>query len=516
MLLARLTDRLRGRTSEWSLALGITAFAFVLRIWDLGRPHSFEFDETYYAKDAWSLLHFGYARDYVTNADQHILAGHTLGQWQQSPEMIVHPEVGKWLIALGIKVFGMNPFGWRIASAVIGALMVLLMIRFAKRITGSTLLATIAGLLMCFDGLQLVLSRLALLDIYVAFFTLLAVHCMVADRQWGRARLSGDGGWTTVLWWRPWRLAAGVSWGLAIGSKWTPIYALLAFCIVMWLWDTGARRRLGARRAWLVAAIRDGLPAVGYILLVGGLVYLATWTGWLINHHAYEQYLSSTQYGPAWGSYTKQPEGGWLSQTWRAFHDLANYHYDVYRFHTLFLNNSHHVYQSEPQGWLILNRPVGVDAQLNIAPGAQGCTAAAGSTCLRQVILLGTPALWWLAALAGIWALVTWVFRRDWRYTVVVLGVLSTWVPWAQYDDRPIFSYYAIASEPFLILGLVLLLGQILGRERTGRRRKIGAVIVGAVVALIAVNFWWFWPIYTDGLLTNSQWLARIWFVRWI
>lgn len=498
------------------MALAITTLAFILRVWDLGRPHSMEFDETYYAKDAWSLLHFGYARDYVTNADTHILAGHTAGQWASTPEMIVHPEVGKWLIAVGIKAFGMNPFGWRIASAVIGSLMVLLMIRFAKRITGSTLLASIAGLLMCFDGLQLVLSRLALLDIYVAFFTLLAVHCMVADRQWGRARLTGDGGWLSDLWWRPWRLAAGVSWGLALGSKWTPIYALAAFCIVMWLWDTGARRRLGAKRAWLVAAIKDGLPAVGYILVAAGVVYLATWTGWLLNHHAYERYLSSTQYGPPWGSYIKAPEGGWLSQTVRAFHDLANYHYDVYRFHTQFLNTSHHVYQSAPQGWLILNRPVGVDAQLNIAAGAQGCTAAAGSTCLRQVILLGTPALWWLAVLAGIWALVTWIFRRDWRYTVVVIGVLTTWLPWGQYDDRPIFSYYAIASEPFLIVGLVLLLGQILGKERVGRRRQVGAAIVGLVVALVAVNFWWFWPVYTDGLLTNDQWLARIWFVRWI
>ena len=517
MLPAQLTVRLRAWSSEWALALGITAFAFVLRVWDLGRPHSFEFDETYYAKDAWSLLHFGYARDYVTNADNHILAGHTLGQWQQTPEMIVHPEFGKWLIAMGIDAFGMNPFGWRIASAVVGSLMILLMIRFTRRITGSVLLGSIAGLLMCFDGLQLVLSRLALLDIFVAFFTLLAVHCMVADRQWGRARLTGDGGWFSSLWWRPWRLAAGVSWGLALGSKWSPVFVMAGFCIVMWLWDTGARRRLGAKRAWLIAGVMDALPALVSILLVAGIVYLATWTGWLLHHATYEQYLSNTQYshGP-WGSYTKAPEGSWFSQIFRAFRDLGHYHHDIWNFSTEGLRNSHHVYQSEPQGWLILNRPVGVDAQLNIAPGAQGCTAAAGSTCLRQVILLGTPALWWLAALAGIWALVMWVFRRDWRYTVVVVGVLLTWLPWTNYDDRPIFIYYAIVTEPFLILGLVLLLGQILGRERTGRRRQIGAAIVGLVVALIAVNFWWFWPVYTDGLLTNTQWLQRIWFVRWI
>ena len=67
-----------------------------------------------------------------------------------------------------------------------------------------------------------------------------------------------------------------------------------------------------------------------------------------------------------------------------------------------------------------------------------------------------------------------------------------------------------------MILDLVLLLGQILGSERTGARRQAGAWIVGAVVALVAVNFWWFWPIYTDGLLTNHQWLQRIWFIRWI
>ena len=133
MLATQIALRLRGRAGEWTVALAITAFAFALRVWDLGRPHSFEFDETYYAKDAWSLLHFGYARNYVSGADAHILAGHTLGQWQSTPEMIVHPEVGKWLTSLGIAAFGMNPFGWRIVSAVIGTLMVLLMIRFTRR-----------------------------------------------------------------------------------------------------------------------------------------------------------------------------------------------------------------------------------------------------------------------------------------------------------------------------------------------------------------------------------------------
>ncbi len=174
----------------WVGTVAVTLLAAFLRLWHLGKPHAFEFDETYYAKDAWALLHFGYSQNYVENANDEILAGHTDGLWNGVPNMVVHPEVGKWLIALGEHIFGMTPFGWRVSSAIVGSLMVMVMIRLARRVTRSTLLGLVAGLLMCFDGLQLVLSRLALLDIFVAFFVLCAVSCMVADRDWGRARMA--------------------------------------------------------------------------------------------------------------------------------------------------------------------------------------------------------------------------------------------------------------------------------------------------------------------------------------
>ena len=174
----------------WTASIGITLLAFFLRLWKLGSPKVFEFDETYYAKDAWSLLHFGYARGYVDDANDKILDGSTSGQWTGSPSMIVHPEVGKWLIALGEKAFGMDPFGWRIAAAVVGSLMVLVMCRLARRMTGSTALGLVAGLLLSLDGLEFVLSRLALLDIFLAFFILCAVSCVVADRDWYRDKLA--------------------------------------------------------------------------------------------------------------------------------------------------------------------------------------------------------------------------------------------------------------------------------------------------------------------------------------
>ena len=101
---ARPRSRFEDPFVGWTATLSITLLALFLRLWKLGTPHAFEFDETYYAKDAWSLWHFGYARDYIDNdggvANKHILNGQTTGLWKPDASMTVHPEVGKWLIGL--------------------------------------------------------------------------------------------------------------------------------------------------------------------------------------------------------------------------------------------------------------------------------------------------------------------------------------------------------------------------------------------------------------------------------
>ncbi|MCZ4499974.1 MAG: pmt [Marmoricola sp.] len=509
----------------WAATIGVTMVAAFLRLWNLDYPKALLFDETYYAKDAWSLVHHGYVTNYVADANNQILAGHVDGLWTKDPNMIVHPEVGKWLIGLGELVGGMTPFGWRLAPAIVGALMVMVMIRLARRVTGSTMLGLVAGVLMCFDGLQFVLSRLALLDIFQAFFVLCAVSCLVADRDWFRDRLAraaeaGDGvleGWGPRLLWRPWLLATGLMWGLAIGTKWASVYPMAAFGLMFWIWCSGARRSFGVRRPLLRAAVLDALPGLAYLVLLPVIVYVATWTGWLMHAGVYEKYLSRTQYGPYWGSYIEHDAHGFFPELGQSLRSLWHYHVAVYNFHTKFLNNATHVYQSNPLGWLILNRPVGVDAQNGIAAGVQGCKATGGDTCLREVVLLGTPALWWFSTVALIWSAISWIGRRDWRYGLVVVGALVTWLPWLQYDDRPIFSYYAIVIEPFLILGAVLLLGEILGKAGAdARRRKIGAICAGVVVVAVIVNFAYFWPVYTDGLLSKTDWAHRLFLRRWV
>jgi dolichyl-phosphate-mannose--protein O-mannosyl transferase len=528
---ARGPRRLEDPVVAWSAAVGIGLFALFLRLWRLGTPHVFEFDETYYAKDAWSLLHFGYAKEYVGGADGRILDGTVTGIWKDEPSMIVHPEVGKWLIALGEKAFGMDPFGWRFSAAVAGALMVVVMVRLGRRLTGSTALGCVAGLLLSLDGLHLVLSRLALLDIFVALFLLCGVSCLVNDRAWHRARMSrllpagraAPGSWGPVrgLLLRPWLLAAGVSFGLALGTKWEVAYPLAAFGLVVWVWSAGARRSFGVRRALLRSAVVDGVPAFLQLVVVALLVYLVSWTGWLLHAHEYETHLSATQYthadgGRDWPTRT-EPDAHGLGELTQSLRSLAHYHRDVYVFHTQFLNGATHTYASNPAGWLLLNRPVGVAADTDIKPGQQGCDAPRGSTCLRQVLLLGNPVIWWGGVVALLFAAAMWLGARDWRYGLTLLGTASTWLPWLMYDNRPIFSFYAIVTLPFLVLAITLALGRVVGPSVVpGARRTVGVVAAGSYVVLALVAFAWFWPVWTDGLLTHREWLDRIWFSRWI
>ena len=511
----------------WAATLAVTAVAAALRLWHLGRPNELLFDETYYAKHAWSMWLFGWVRSFPEDADARIVEGTTRGPqvFEADPTLIVHPELGKWLIALGEGAFGMDSFGWRISSAVAGTLMVLLMVRFVRRITGSTAIGAFAGLLLALDGMALVLSRLALLDIFVAFFLLAAIYCLVRERESRQLRLAarldahaGRGlGPLRGLLLRPWLLAAGAMFGASLACKWSNIFALAAFGLLVWAWDALARRRAGVRWAWAKSLLLDAGPAALQLVGAAAVVYVLSWTGWLIHAEEFEQAFRNTQYGADWGAYLDRDAQGFLPELQQSLRSLWNYHQDVYTFHRDFLDDATHTYQSNPWGWLVLERPVGIDAQLDIQPGDQGCTAPEGSDCLRQVLLLGTPAVWWAgcaAALSSLWfALV----KRDWRDGIVVVGVLATWLPWLPYADRPVFSFYAINSLPFLVLALALAARRIIAPSAASvRRRRIGAAVVGVYVALVIANAVWLWPIWTDQLVTHDEWLRRIWFDSWI
>src|SRR5437764_13399691 len=132
----------------WLAPLLVTAFGTFLRFNRLRVPRALIFDETYYVKDAWSILQHGVELNLVPNANTIIQAGHTnifapCNGTAACGEYVVQPEIGKLLIAAGEWLFGLNSFRWRVATAVFGSLAIRLICRSARRITGSTLLACV-------------------------------------------------------------------------------------------------------------------------------------------------------------------------------------------------------------------------------------------------------------------------------------------------------------------------------------------------------------------------------------
>ncbi len=509
----RLRDgTMRDAAAGWVVTLSITLLAFLIRVQNLGYPKNLIFDETYYAKDAWTLLHFGYERNWPDGANDAIVAGNVTG-WSDTPGFVVHPPLAKWLIALGEQWFGMNAFGWRFMACVFGTLLVFVTIRLARRLSRSTLIGGIAGILLTLDGLAFVMSRTALLDVFQAVFLVAAVACCVADRDWYRHRLATilertgrhdfGGSFGPVVWLRPWRFAAGVMFGAALGCKWNSVFVLATFGILSVLWDVGARRLAGADwRSWLALLI-DGIPAFLRMVVVAVLVYLSTWTGWLLSTGGYDRNWAANN-----------PDHPWVSAFGDRFASLLWYHKEIYEFHTGdYINNATHPYDAHPAGWLAMLRPTGFDAVNDIAPGTDGCVGP--ENCIRVISAMGTPVLWWMAAIALVVCLVWWIGGRDWRFGVPVLGALATYLPWFNYTDRPQFFFYAITMVPFTVIGLAMVMGLILGpADSPGRRR--GAVIVGVAIALVAMNFAWIYPVLTDELLPYSQWLSRMWLRSWI
>ena len=134
----------RARAWFWGGPLAVTILAAILRLVNLGHPHAIVFDETFYVKDAWSLWNNGYESTWDSKANEQFVAGKTDG-FTQNGTYVVHPPLGKWLIALGMFAFGpANAFGWRFTVAVAGIVAVWLIVLIARRLTGSTLLGVIA------------------------------------------------------------------------------------------------------------------------------------------------------------------------------------------------------------------------------------------------------------------------------------------------------------------------------------------------------------------------------------
>ncbi|MDQ0617595.1 dolichyl-phosphate-mannose--protein mannosyltransferase [Arthrobacter globiformis] len=500
----------------WLVPALTAAVGGVLRFVRLDVPRSLVFDETYYVKAGYSLLVSGYERSWPDKANDAFVAGNP-NVLLNTPEYVVHPPVGKWMIAAGMWLFGAdNPFGWRFAAALTGTLSVALLALIAQKLFGSLILGGAAGLLLAVDGHHLVMSRTSLLDIFLMFWVLAAFGALLLDRDDGRRRLAArfgrqaaasptgrpsplqllSGPWLGVRWWR---IVAGICLGLAVGTKWSALFFVAGFGLLTVFWDLSARRTAGVR-GWISAGIiKDGLLAFVSIVPVAAVTYAASWTGWFRSTDAYYR---------RWAETNPSAEWGWLPDSVRS---LAHYHLEAYKFHQGL--SSEHPYEASAWSWLVMGRPTSFFYE-SPKQGTPGCDFAG---CTSAILSVGNPLIWWSAAIALVILLFWWAGRRDWRAGAVLAAVGSGYLPWFMYPERTMFFFYAVSFEPFLVLALVYCLGLVLGKTTDPpwrRRSGLYGVALFLVAAVLISSF--FYPVWTAEMITYQDWRLRMWMPSWI
>lgn len=501
-------SRLRAILSRPIVAiLIVTALGGVVRTWQLGSPGELIFDEAYYPKVGCILI--GGSDEYcrIDSNDEKFWRKDKwdVGSW-------VHPPLGKWSIGLGIKAFGMDPSGWRSATAAAGTAVVALTALLAWLLFSSVAWTYVAGLLMAVEHLNVVLSRTALLDMHLELWVLAGFVLLVLDRRWlerrqarvDRAEPDRDPGpriYSPL--WRPWRYAAGAAFGAATAVKWSGAIALAAALLLTLIWEIQRRHRSGT--GWVGAAgramAREALGVTLALLLLPALIHLATWLPWL--HHFDWDWAKwwDTQEGAyrfhfegGLEEFKTDPESGSLVAT--------------------------HPYYARPWGWIILWRPISFYFK-DVGPE------------MRQILAIGNPLIFWASAFALPFLVFVWRRFRDWRAGFILVAFLGQYLPWFRVS-RPTFFFYVAPLTPFMLLAVVALLqrlsdsflvvrepdGSVALHPDTGEPAISTAYVyrpfVWIYIAAAVLVFAWFWPILTGGQISDLRYPTIVWFPGWI
>ena len=331
------------------------------------------FDEIYHARTAWEQLNGVY------------------------PYEITHPPLGKAIIGLGIKLFGMTPFGWRFSGTLFGVLMLPILYYFAKKLFGGRITPAACMILMATDFMHFVQTRIATIDTYAVFFILLMYLYMYLFVSEGRLR-------DLAL--------CGVSFGLGAASKWTCFYAGAGLAVIWALWVI---REARAGRLGLRGFVKNALFCVVFFILLPGLIY----------------YLSYIPYGVAQGK-TNLLSRDYLNIVLDNQRYMFNYHSQLVATHPY----SSHWYQ-----WLLDIRPI----LYYLDYLADGRTVSFGAFVNPVLCWGGLLALFVLGYLA--------TARRDKVSAFILLGYLAQLLPWVLVP-RLTFAYHYFPCTVFLALAL--------------------------------------------------------------
>ena len=479
----------------------VMLIASISRLWNLQFPSKLVFDETYYVKDALTLSLEGHERSWPEGADQAFQSGEIFGSLND-PAFVVHPPMGKWLIASGMWLVGPDQsFGWRLSTALLGIATVALLMLVALRLFKSVNLAIVAGLLLAIDGLAISMSRTALLDASLTFFLLLGFLFFLLDQDISRVKIvrAIERGKSSLLLFRPWLWLTGVALGAASSIKWSGLYLLAGLGIYIVVSETLLRKNSGEMNWFSNGVVLQGLYSFVCLVPIAALSYLATWIGWITGSGGYVR--SWANENPQSGLFGMLPD--WMQSLW-------HYHAMIYQFHVGL--TSDHAYQSHPLSWLLGIRPTAFFYESYVF-GENGCEIQQG--CSSAITALGNPLIWLSSTAALVYLVVRYAKHRERVIGLTLLGTASLYLPWLIFSERTVFQFYVVSFQPWLILGLVLALRVVRQKVRSKSKFLADSLIIGFIVLAIGISIY-FYPVNTGIYMPYDQWRMRMWLPSWI
>ena len=399
--------------------------------------NSMYFDEIYHGRTAYEHLHNIY------------------------PYEITHPPLGKLLIALGVELFGMTPFGYRSMGTLFGVLMLLPLYVLLKNMFGRTRVALCGTILYAFEFMHFTQTRIATIDTYALFFLLASFLFMW---RW----ISAPYDWKLGRTWKELALS-GLMFGLGCACKWTVIYGGMGLAL-LWLLRVILKYRAKGLAAYGPEFLKTALLSVVFFVLIPTAIYC----------------LSYIPYGTAVGIPFPQmlTRKDYYKLIWDNQVYMLNYHRGV---------DQTHPYSSRWWQWLFDTRPI----LYYLHYGAESKSALG---CFNS------PLISW-GGLVAIFAMIPAFWRRRNPAAILIwIGYACQFLPWVAIT-RTTFAYHYFGASLFLTLAICFVFAELISR-----RGKNDRIVYGFTVLELGL-FALFYPVLSGAAASVEYCLT---FLKWL
>lgn len=382
-----------------------------------------------------------------------------------------HPPLGKLIIAVGILIFGMNPFGWRIMGTLFGAAMIPLMYMFGIKIFNKRFFAFLSAFLMMFDFMHFAQTRISTIDSYVTFFIILMYYYMYEYFSNKSYKVGLKKSLITLF-------LCGLFFGLGVASKWIGLYAGIGLAVIFLIAKLSEFNDyasvVNSKRARKIPWVQDFIPdhifktllfCIVAFIIIPGIIYVASYIPYMM--------VPGHQKG---------------------LDEVITYQQRMWEYHSTGVLGSTHPFESKPLEWPYMKKPIWYYT---------GGDLPAGMT--SSIASFGNPAIWWFGILAFFLAIGIAIYKRDKNISVIFAALLFQYVPWF-FVTRLLFIYHFFSSVPFLILLIVYVL------KFFDEKFKFFRYFIYAYMVIVVVLFCMFYPVLS-GLVVPKEYVEH--YLRW-